>query len=160
MAIVDIIFTILLIFFIFRGLKNGLIKELASLIALSLGIYLAIKCSSSLTIWLKSKNYNSEYLSIISFTIITVGTCILIFIFSKLLDKFVSLIKLQWINKVGGVLFAGIKIILVIGAFFYFTNMIKTKFGITNYMNFDKSYYYYPATKLFEIIYPNIINIF
>ncbi|MBP8992270.1 MAG: CvpA family protein, partial [Bacteroidales bacterium] len=43
MFFIDIILIIIFIYFIYKGVKNGLIKELASLLALTLGIFLSIK---------------------------------------------------------------------------------------------------------------------
>ena len=45
MDIIDIVFAVLLVFSAFRGLRNGLFVELASLISFFIGIYIAVKFS-------------------------------------------------------------------------------------------------------------------
>ena len=45
MAFIDIVFAVLLGWAAFRGLRNGLFVELASLVSFVVGIYLAIKFS-------------------------------------------------------------------------------------------------------------------
>ncbi|MCD8518789.1 MAG: CvpA family protein, partial [Flavobacterium sp.] len=46
MSFIDIVFAVLLGFAVYKGLKNGLFVEVASLVALVAGIYLAIKFSN------------------------------------------------------------------------------------------------------------------
>ena len=45
MGFIDIVFAVLLGFAAFRGLRNGLFVELASLISFFVGIYIAVKFS-------------------------------------------------------------------------------------------------------------------
>jgi len=155
MFFIDIIFLLIFIYFIFKGVKNGLIKELASLLALTLGIFLAIKFYASLIPILENKASSyAEYLPILAFAIIFIATVVVVFMFSHLLDRFIKLIKLQWLNKTGGAVFAILKVSLILGGLLFFVNRINEKAGIFEPTIWDKSVLYKFILKFFNIVFP------
>ncbi|HPX75871.1 MAG TPA: CvpA family protein [Bacteroidales bacterium] len=155
MFFIDIIFLLIFIYFIFKGVKNGLIKELASLLALTLGIFLAIKFYVKLIPILEDKASSyAEYLPIFAFAIIFIATVVVVFMFSHLLDRFIKLIKLQWLNKTGGAVFAILKVSLILGGLLFFVNRINEKAGIFEPTIWDKSVLYKFILKFFNIVFP------
>jgi membrane protein required for colicin V production len=92
---IDFVIIILLVFGLARGFIDGFIKELASLLALILGIWGAIKFSS----FTAEKLYDyfdmtGQYVGIISFLITFVIIVILIHFVGMIVDKFVEKISL------------------------------------------------------------------
>src|SRR4030065_2652409 len=86
---IDFIIIILLVFGLARGFINGFIKELASLLALVVGIWGAIKFSS----FTAEKLYDyfdmtGQYVGIIAFMITFIIIVIIIHFLGLLLDKF------------------------------------------------------------------------
>lgn len=155
MVYIDIIIGLFLAYFIWKGLKNGLIKELASVFALIAGIYLAIRFSSYLvSIFINKSNFSADYLPIVAFIVIFVASVIIVFLFSKILDKFIKTIKLQWVNKLGGIVFSIIKFSLILGGIFFFLNQLNSKINMYDISFWDKSIFYKPIIKIFNFIFP------
>ena len=108
---IDIIIIVLLVFGLARGFINGFVKELASLLALILGIWGAIKFSS----FTAAKLYDyfdmtGQYVGIIAF-LITFGIIVVIIHFVGLLaDKFVDALSLGFLNRLLGIVFGVFKI--------------------------------------------------
>ena len=71
MSFIDIVFAVLLGFAVYKGLKNGLFVEIASFVALILGIYLAIKFSNLVgTVFTGIfPSWNPKYIEISAFII-------------------------------------------------------------------------------------------
>ena len=154
MNFIDIIILLILLFFGYKGFKNGLVKELGSLIALIAGIFLAIRFSDFVASKLpKTESISSEYLPIISFAIILIAVIILVLVFAKLLDQFVKLIKLQWLNRLAGVAFATIKLALILGGLFFLICQLNVKAQIIPNSFFDKSLLYKPIMSIFNFVF-------
>ncbi|MCK9254169.1 MAG: CvpA family protein [Bacteroidales bacterium] len=164
MIFIDIIFLIVYAYFIFKGIKNGLIKEFASLLAIILGVFLAIRFYDYLIPILEGKtSFGLEYLPILAFVIIFIATIVLVFIFAKLLNKFIKLIKLQWLNKLGGVVFAILKISLILGGLLFFINQLNEKVNVFDITIWNNSILYKFIMKIFNIIFPytkDLTNLF
>ena len=89
MNVLDIIFLIPLIWLAYRGFQKGFIIELSSLVALILGIYIAINFSGLTAGWLTDNFEISEkYLTIISFIVTFVVVVFGVFMIGKILEKF------------------------------------------------------------------------
>ena len=155
MIAVDIIIALILCVFGFKGFKNGLIKELGSLIGLIAGIFLAIRFSDLVSSLIsKNSGFSSEYLPIISFAIIFITVVILVIVFSKLLDRFVKVIKLQWLNKTAGIVFSVLKTLIILGGLLFLLCRFNERIDIFDPSLIQKSYFYKPCVDIFEFIFP------
>lgn len=114
-AYFDIILTVPLLWGVYRGFCKGFIIELASLIALALGIYGAIKFSGYLSGFLKeSFLYDSQYLPVISFAITFILIVIGVHLLARLIETIVNIAALKPVNKIAGALFGLFKAGLII----------------------------------------------
>ena len=111
MSFIDIVFAVLLGFAVYKGLKNGLFVEVASLLALVAGIYLAIKFSSLVGAIFTGivPSWNPKYIEITAFIITFLLVVIGIHLSAKILTKFADFAFLGWINKLAGVIFSLLK---------------------------------------------------
>lgn len=150
MNVTDIIILLILLFFAIKGLISGLIKEIAGSIAIILGLYLAVNFSSWLAKLIVEKDwFEPQYLEIICFVIIFLGVLLLVIILSKWLNRFVSAIKIQWLNKVAGLLAGGLKGLLIIGGLCYVINKIIVNFAVET-----------PEVIVNSRIYPELLSTF
>lgn len=157
MNVFDIVVVIIVIVFAIKGLKNGLIKELGSLIALITGIFIAIRFSCFVESFLKDKDFfSSEYLPIISFAVTFIGVVIAVILFSKVLDQFVKIIKLQWLNKLAGACFGILKIIIILGGLTFLILKFNEKFNMFSDSFLAKSKLFNPILSIFKYIFPYI----
>lgn len=112
MNYIDIILIILFIWFGFKGFTKGLIIELASIVALSLGVHGGLKFSYIISNLLID-DLDEKYLPIVSFTITFAVIVACVFVLGKLIEKVVNLAALKLINKLGGAAFGVLKIAII-----------------------------------------------
>lgn len=155
MIVLDIIVAILVFFFAYKGYKNGLIKELGSLLGLIAGVFLAIRFSDFVgTLIQNNTDIEPEYISIISFAVIFIAVVVLVLMFAKILDRFVKVIKLQWLNKFAGVAFASLKTVLILGGLFFLVLQLNAKPQLIPEGDFHNSFLFKPFVQAFEFVFP------
>jgi membrane protein required for colicin V production len=89
---------------------KGFIYEVASLVALIVGIWAGIHFSHSLAVFIeRSFSWHSEYLALFAFFIILVAIIALIQLIGMALSKIVEAISLGFLNHSAGLLFGIIK---------------------------------------------------
>ena len=157
----DYILFIPLLYGLYRGFTNGLIIELASLLALTLGIYGALHFSSFTfeflsdyveikTVYLQSASYGLTFLIIV----------LLISFTGKILTMLVKLVALGFINRMMGAIFGGIKVLLILSVFISFFDRFNKQFGMINDEILSLSLMYNPIRIKAEQIYPNVLEEF
>jgi membrane protein required for colicin V production len=161
MNIFDIIVVIIIGIFALKGLKNGFVKELCSLVGLIAGIYISIRFSCYIENLLKDKGgFSSEYLPLISYAITFIGVVVIVLVFSKLLNQFIKLIKLQWLNKIAGICFGTLKVILILGGLFFLFVQINAKGNFVAAEELAKTKLFYPMLSIFENIFPYVEQLY
>jgi len=100
----DIVIIIGLAWFTFAGLTAGLIREIASIVGLILGIIAAGKYYSALGEKLVFIS-NSEAAQIVAFLVILLAITLAAHLLARLLRRLASLLLLGWADRVGGALF-------------------------------------------------------
>ena len=113
---IDIIVLIPLAWFGFRGLKNGLIKEVASIIAIIGGGWAAIKFSPLIAQQLGG----SLTVEIVTFIILFFFILILVHFLAILVSKIVKLVISDTLDHILGLCFGALKVLLVFGILFMF----------------------------------------
>ncbi len=109
-TVIDIIISIILLYFIFEGYKKGFVKQTATFIGILVSLYLAISKYPDLQYYLRPYLDVSEtFLQFISFALIFIGVNIVIQIFCNVLEKITDNAFIKPINQVGGALFGLIK---------------------------------------------------
>ena len=102
----DIVLAIPIFWGLYKGLTNGFIMEVARLVALIAGVYLAVRFAQELSEYIyKNNDFTNEFLPIISFAIIFVGVVLLVHFFAKVIEKLVKAVTLGWANKAAGAAF-------------------------------------------------------
>ena len=98
-----------------NGARKGFIISLASLIALALGIYIAVNFSNYLdSVLIENLNPSRKWLPILSFTITFLVVVIVVMIIAKALEKVVDLVGMGILNHIAGGILGFIKGILFV----------------------------------------------
>ena len=153
----DAIIVVILILSLVTGFINGLIKEVASLAALILGIWGAIKFST----FTAEKLYDyfdmtGRYVGVIAF-LITFGIIVVIIHFIGILaDKVVSAASLGFINRILGIVFGLIKSMLIMSVFFVVLNAIDARRPFLPKKTIEESKFYNPISDIAPAIFPII----
>ncbi|WP_395046696.1 CvpA family protein [Flavobacterium sp.] len=116
MGIIDIVLGALLVFGFYKGFKNGLFVELASLISFFVGIFVAIKFSYIIIAVLeKNVSWSPKTIKVSAFIFTLLLVVIAIHLLAKVFTGIVSFAFLGCANTLAGGLFATIKTALLIG---------------------------------------------
>jgi len=108
--LLDIILVIPLLWFAYNGYKKGLIIEIASLAAFILGLYFAFYFSDVTANYLKQYfAINQEYMAVISFIVTFIVVLFAVLALGKILEKFIDILLLGFLNKLAGAAFGLLK---------------------------------------------------
>ena len=153
----DIVLAIPLLWFTYKGFRNGFIIELASLAALILGIFVALHVSFYAEDYLQ-KNFEiaENYLYIISFAITFIIVAVLVYLVGKIIHKLVNIIALGFINRLAGGIFGLLKSALVLSVVLYFLIGFDTDSSIVKPEVKENSYLYKPVKSIVPLIIPRL----
>ncbi len=157
MSFLDIVLGVILVVGLFKGLKNGLFVELASMVSLILGIYVAIKFSYLAKIMLSTiVNWNPKTIQITAFIITFLVIVVAISLLAKFLTSVASFAQLGVLNKLGGGFFRLLKTALILSIFLNLFEKINFNNVFAKKETLDKSLFYRPIQKTAGFIYPSI----
>lgn len=149
--IFDWVVIALVVLLALKGLVNGLIRELFGLIGIIGGVFLASKFSAPAGMWISQNIYtfkNEAAINLVGFFILLAGIWLIAMFIGELLQKLVRLNEmLGVVDKVGGLIFAGIKYFLILSVIFYALSAFEL------FRNFTEKY-----TKN-SSIYPEMLNL-
>lgn len=116
MAILDIILLLCFIPAIVGGISKGFVKQVADLVAILLAAWAAFHFSAPLADWLGLRfTLDPTVLKVISFVLIALVAAVLLNLVSSLITKALSALSLGFINRILGLIFAILKVALVLG---------------------------------------------
>jgi len=151
----DAIFAIALLWSAYRGITKGFLVMAASLAALILGIWGAIRFSDLTAMFLASKfNFQSQYMSLISFAITFVLIVIAVHLLARALDKLVKAVALGFVNRIAGLLFAVLKTAFIISIILVLVNSIDKRYPFIPEEHKENSLLYKPLSNLAPAIFP------
>jgi membrane protein required for colicin V production len=102
--IIDIIFAVLLIIALFKGLRKGFIVAVFSILAFIIGLAAAMKLSAYVAQHLQeSTNISAKWLPFASFLLVFLLVIILVRIVAALIERTVQFAMLGWLNRLSGV---------------------------------------------------------
>lgn len=157
MNFIDMFVMVLLVYAVFRGITRGLVLQLASLLALVAGIFLALKFSGFTARYLiKYWSLDYEYLYIASLAITFTLVFILINIMGNMLDKVVQTTQLSVINKLAGAFFNICKVLLIVGVILLFTDRLDKRIGLLPKNAREGSFFYKPLTSATLLLFPSL----
>ena len=155
MNYIDLILGILLFLAAIRGFSKGLVAEVASLVALILGIWGAIRFSHLTGDFLVDFfDLESKYMGLISFFLTFILIVIAVQIIGKIVDKLISTLALGFINRIAGVLFGVLKSALILSVVLIVFDEIDENVGILPPEKKAESQIYEPLKNLVPTIFP------
>ncbi len=157
MNLIDIVILLLCVPAVFRGLSKGFIAQAASLVALVLGAWMSFHFSSAVVEWLGSAiDLSPTLLQVIAFTLILVAVFLGLTVLGKMLEGIVKIVMLGWLNKLLGVVFALLKVLLAIGLVILLFNSAATALGFDCSKMTDGSLFYDPVKNAAEVFFPYV----
>ena len=123
MNFLDIIILVILVLMAIGGFQKGLIISLTSLIALVLGIYVAMYFSDFMTEFLQvTFSIYSRYLSLVAFALTFMLVVVLVNVVGKIVEKFVDILMLGIFDKIAGAAFGVLKGVFILSVIIMILN--------------------------------------
>jgi len=159
MSFLDIIFGLLLAYGLYKGLKNGLFVELASLVALIAGIFGTIHFSYIAGDYLSANmNWDERYIKIAAFIITFVAIVLLVNFAGKFLTKIADFAMLGLLNKIAGGLFGALKVALILGALLIFFERVNSSVGLVKNETMENSELYEPIKEIGAFVFSAVLQ--
>ncbi len=153
--IFDIIFLIIFLWAIYKGYTRGFILQAATLAALILGIFGAIKFSGfTATIIIEKLHFNWEYMHLVAFAITFIGIVIGIHFLAGLFEKLLRAISINFMNRLLGVIFNLIKYAFIISAILVVINGINRRINFLPEEKINQSILFKPLSALAPMLFP------
>jgi membrane protein required for colicin V production len=151
----DVVFAILLLWSAYRGITKGFLVMAASLAALVLGVWGAIRFSD-LTAGLLIENLGleSRYTALIAFAITFTVIVIGVHLLARAMDKLVKAVALGFLNRLAGLAFAVLRTAFVISIILVILNSIDRRAPFIPEEHKDNSLLYKPLSRLAPAIFP------
>ena len=155
MNYLDLCIGIPLIWGIYKGFTKGLIIEIATLIALILGVYGGIHFSYYAQNILKTYlDLGDHILPFASFIATFLTIVITINILAKILEKIIDLIALTLVNKIGGAFFGLLKAALIISLLLVIVDAVDKTLNLIPKNTKETSILYSPLKVVAPAIFP------
>ncbi len=159
MGILDIVLGLLLIYGLYKGLKNGLFVEIASIIALVAGLYGAIHFSYIAGDYLsKNMEWNERYINIASFIITFIVIVIVVQLAGKFLTKIADFAMLGLLNKLAGAIFGALKVAVILGALLVFFERANSSVNLVKSETLEESLLYEPIKEIGALVFSKVLK--
>jgi len=159
MSFLDIILGLLLLYGLWKGLKNGLFVEISSIIALVAGIYGAIHLSYYASDYLsQNMEWDERYINIAAFAITFIIIVLAVHLLGKFLTKIADFAMLGPLNKIAGALFGALKVAVILGALLVFIDRANNSLGLIKNETVQESVLYKPIKEIGEFIFSKVLK--
>src|SRR5450432_1833335 len=110
--LIDIMIVGFVIFGFVKGFSAGLVRTLSELLAWIIGLMIALKLTSMISVLVASKlNWNPSYLPILVFIGIIILAHLVISAIGKGVEKLIKVVQLGWLNRVlGGLVYVAVNL--------------------------------------------------
>jgi membrane protein required for colicin V production len=123
---IDILFAVILIIAVIKGLRKGLVVALFSIVAFIIGLAAAIKLSAVVAVYLqKNISVPSHWLPVLSFIIVFIVVVVLVNLGGKLVEKTFEMAFLGWFNRIGGAVFYVMLYTIIFSIFLFYAEKIN-----------------------------------
>jgi len=152
---IDLVLGGVLLYGFIKGLWKGLFIELASLVSLLLGVYLAVKFSGFVGGMFDGQLPDDpKTAAIIAFIITFVAVVIGITLLAKAFTKIADFSGLGLLNRILGGIFGVLKTALILSIALNFFMKLNTGYTIVKKETLDGSTFFYPMLEMSDYIFP------
>lgn len=155
MSVIDIILGGLLLYGLIKGLWRGLFVELASLVSLIAGIFIALKFSGFLAdVLSKYVEWEPRYISITAFLVTFIGVVVGIILLAKFFTKLADFASLGLLNRILGGVFGFLKMVLILSVSLNFFLKLNSNNLLAKEETLEESIFFYPMLEISNTIFP------
>ena len=159
MNFLDIVLGLLLLWGLWKGLTNGLLIEIASIIAIIAGIYGAIHFSYIAGNYLSERmDWDEKIINISALIITFILIVLVVHILGKILTKIIDFAMLGILNKIAGAIFGILKVTVILGALLVFLERLNTNFDFPSQEMKANSVLYAPLIDIGAFLFDNVLQ--
>ncbi len=145
----DALLAVPLLWMLYKGFTRGFIMEIARLIALISGVYLAARFSTLLAEYVyKNTSITYEFLPIIAFAVILISVLVLAYFFAKTLEGGVKMVAMGWANKAAGAFFGFARGAFLLSLLLLFVNRVGLLDSLEEQDAVKKSFLFRPIQSI------------
>jgi membrane protein required for colicin V production len=123
---IDIVFAVILVIAVVKGLRKGLAVALFSIIAFIIGLAAALKLSAAVAVYLeKNVAMSSQWLPALSFLLVFLVVVVLVNLGGKLVEKTFEMAFLGWANRLGGAIFYVLLYSIIFSIFLFYAERMS-----------------------------------
>lgn len=153
--VIDIIILICCVPALIQGFRKGFISQAVALVSLVLGAWLAFKFSEPVGEWIKGiADVNGVILQVISFTLIFLAVYLALLLLGKLAQKVVKVVMLGWLDRLLGMTFGLLKVLLIIGLVIICIDAINSTLPVIPSETLEGSVLYDPIKTVADVVFP------
>lgn len=154
MNYIDILLLLPLLYGAYKGFSRGFVIEVATLLGLVLGVYIAIKFSDYTENILRDfLDMSSQYLSYIALGVTFLLVVIAIYLLGKMLTKLVDIVSLGLVNKLLGTVLGAAKSFVILCVILLIVDALDDKYQFMGKELKDNSLFYNPFFNFAERMY-------
>ncbi|HSR61557.1 MAG TPA: CvpA family protein [Robiginitalea sp.] len=159
MGLLDIVLVLLLAYGLYKGLRNGLFVEIASIIALIAGIYGAIHFSYLAADYLSERlSWDLRYIKLTAFTVTFLAIVIAVHLLGKFLTRIADFALLGFINTLAGGLFGLVKVAVILGALLIFFERANNSYRLIRAETVENSILYEPLKEVGAFVFSLVLE--
>lgn len=152
---IDIILAIFLLLAIIQGIRKGFVVQVASLLAIVVGVWAAFKFSSLLADLLAPHiDAARQMVMVVAFIILLVVVIVVIRLLGKLLKGVLKIILLGWLDKLLGVIFALLKMGLILGVIICIFDCLNSNLQMVSSETLGSSVLYQTIREAVSSVFP------
>lgn len=160
MGIIDIVILCCLLPCLYFGAKNGFLRQVISLVIIIVGIKLSISFTAPVAEWLGSRiELQPVWTSVISFTVVFIAVALVFALVEKLLAAVIKITMLGWLDRLLGILFSMLKVVVLLSLLAYFVNSANELLGFISEEDLADSNFFKPLLDLSDKIFPALKSI-
>lgn len=159
MGVLDIVLGLLLVYGLYKGFRNGLFIEIASIIALIAGLYGAIHFSYIAGDYLaQNMEWNERYMNMTAFIITFIIIVIAVHLAGKFLTKIADFAMLGLLNKLAGAIFGALKVAVIVGALLVFFERANSSVNMVKSETLAESVLYEPVKEIGALVFSKVLE--
>lgn len=124
--IIDIIALVLVVMAVFKGLRNGFVLAVFSLLAFIIGLTAAMKLSAVAAEYIgENVNVSQRWLPVLAFALVFIIVVILVRLGAKAIEGVLRVAMLGWLNRLAGVVLYVLLYFFVFSLFLFYAEQLN-----------------------------------
>lgn len=123
---IDVLFLVLLLWAVFKGLRQGLIIAVVATLAFIIGLAAALKLSATLAGYLRvHTSISGRWLPVLAFLLVFIGVVLLVRWIGRLMEGAAELAMMGWVNRLGGILFYAVIYTIILSVMLFYAVQLR-----------------------------------